>query len=203
MNTYKISYKSPEMEEMRTTTVTAPDQRAAERAFNASYKHISLPAPDIFKTELIAENTTATKQQERDALEKIRKIVAELGPDSYIATAFAGCFEIAEENIENDFADSMKARAEAAEKEAHRTDAELASYKSKVAELEKDITEKDAKIASLKSELANASEIAIHNAKQCDEARNDIGECQRRAEEAEAEVIRLKAKLYDYIVAGA
>ena len=36
--------------------------------------------------------------------------------------------------------------------------------------------------ASLKSELESAREIAIHNAKQCDEARNDIGEYQRRAE---------------------
>jgi len=55
----------------------------------------------------------STKEQERKALEQIRKIVDGLGPDSYIATAFDGCFEIAEENIENDFACSMKQRVEA------------------------------------------------------------------------------------------
>lgn len=61
----------------------------------------------------------ATKEQERKALEKIRKIVEELGgSDSYIGMAFEGCFEIAEENIENDFACSMKQRVEAARKEA-------------------------------------------------------------------------------------
>lgn len=60
----------------------------------------------------------ATKEQERKALEKIRKIVADLGEDSYIGTAFEGCFEIAEENIENDFACSMKQRAEKAAAEA-------------------------------------------------------------------------------------
>ena len=42
-----------------------------------------------------------TKEQEFKALNKIKAMVAELGDDSYIATAFEGCFEIAEENIEN------------------------------------------------------------------------------------------------------
>lgn len=59
-----------------------------------------------------------TKEQERKALEQIKKIVESLGEDSYIATAFEGCFEIAEENIENDFACSMKQRVESAEKQA-------------------------------------------------------------------------------------
>lgn len=45
-----------------------------------------------------------TKEQERKALEQIKKIVDSLGADSYIATAFDGCFEDARENIENDFA---------------------------------------------------------------------------------------------------
>lgn len=113
MNTYKIRYKSPEMEEMRTTIVTAPDQRAAEKAFNASFKQSRLPAPDIFQTELVEENTPATKDQEREALEKIKAILDTLGPDSYIGTALEGCLEIAAENIENDWACSMKQRVEA------------------------------------------------------------------------------------------
>lgn len=49
-----------------------------------------------------------TKQQERDALEKVRKIVASLGENSYIGTAFDGCFDLAEQNIEYDAAFSMK-----------------------------------------------------------------------------------------------
>lgn len=60
----------------------------------------------------------ATKEQERKALARIKKIVEELGEDSYIGMAFEGCFEVAEENIENDFACSMKQRAEHAEMEA-------------------------------------------------------------------------------------
>ena len=49
-----------------------------------------------------------TKEQELKALEKIKKIVEELGEDSYIGMALDGCFEIAEDNINNDSACSMK-----------------------------------------------------------------------------------------------
>jgi hypothetical protein len=49
-----------------------------------------------------------TKQQERDALAKITKIIADLGEQSYIGTAFDGCFDLAEQNIEYDAAFSMK-----------------------------------------------------------------------------------------------
>jgi len=50
----------------------------------------------------------ATKEQERKALEKIKEIVAELGGDSYVGTALKGCFEIAEQNIENDWGCSLR-----------------------------------------------------------------------------------------------
>ena len=58
-----------------------------------------------------------TKDQERKALAQIQKIVASLGENSYIATAFDGCFEIAAENIENDFACSLKQQLDAANAE--------------------------------------------------------------------------------------
>ena len=61
-----------------------------------------------------------TKEQERKALAQIRKKVEGLGTDSYIAKAFEGCFEIAEENIKNDYACSMKQRAAGAEKKVRR-----------------------------------------------------------------------------------
>lgn len=57
-----------------------------------------------------------TKEQERKALEKIRKIVEELGENSYVGTAFEGCFRDAEDNIEDDAAYSMKSRFEYSEK---------------------------------------------------------------------------------------
>ncbi len=81
----------------------------------------------------------ATKSQEREALERIREIVAGLGEDSYIGTAFEGCFEIAESNIDNDFACSMKERADRAEQEVNelwaeknRLEEELAAKKAEI-----------------------------------------------------------------------
>lgn len=68
-----------------------------------------------------------SKEEERKALEQIKKIVSALGPDSYIATAFEGCFDIAESNIDNDFACSMKQwadRLEGQNKELTKTVAE-------------------------------------------------------------------------------
>lgn len=44
----------------------------------------------------------ATKQEEREALLQIKKIIAGLGEDSYVGAAFEGCFEIAESNIRDD-----------------------------------------------------------------------------------------------------
>ena len=60
----------------------------------------------------------ASKEQERAALAKIRRIVEGLGENSYIGMALEGCLEDAEENIENDFGQSWKQRAESAREEA-------------------------------------------------------------------------------------
>lgn len=69
-----------------------------------------------------------TKEQERKALEKIRKIVEDLGEQSYIKTAFAGCFDIAEQNIEFDAAFSLKESLEIAEKERDKAISESKFY---------------------------------------------------------------------------
>lgn len=62
---------------------------------------------------------TVAKGQERQALEQIRGIIKSIGgADSYIGLALEGCLEIAEENIENDFACSMKQRADKAQADA-------------------------------------------------------------------------------------
>lgn len=44
-----------------------------------------------------------TKQQEREILAKIEKLIASAGEDSYIAAAFYGCVDLAHDNIQNDF----------------------------------------------------------------------------------------------------
>ncbi len=76
----------------------------------------------------------ATKEQELKALAKIRKIVEEQGENSYIGTAFEGCFEVAEDNIVNDFACSMKQRAEIAEKALGKANEKIAELKKNYAD---------------------------------------------------------------------
>ena len=92
MNDYRITFGGPNME-TGTVDITERTEDGARRAFKAGYRKIGVAAPDIFDIEIVRENTTATKEQERETLEKIKQMVAELGPQSYLATAFEGCFE--------------------------------------------------------------------------------------------------------------
>ena len=213
MNTYKISYQFPGSS-YEDAVVTAPDQRAAEKAFKASFKGTGLKAPDIFDVELVAENTPATKDQEREALEKIKAILDTLGPDSYVGTAFEGCLEIAEENIENDFACSMKQRVEAVVIENTRLKEKVKELEDKLAESEKDYEaahaaahlvadEKDAEIQRLKTQVQELSEKLASAEEALEDANEEAGSAEARSGEAQAEIVRLKAKLYDYMTAGA
>lgn len=93
----------------------------------------------------------ATKEQERKALEKIKKIVEELGEDSYIGMAFEGCSEIAEENIQNDFGCSMKQRAEAAEKKLETAELDNRDLRNSIADLK-------SKYASIESKVLTTAE---------------------------------------------
>lgn len=94
-----------------------------------------------------------TKENERNALAQIRKIVEDLGAGSYIGAAFEGCFEIAEENIENDFVCSMKQRVEA-------TVVENARLKEKLKTMELD--NRDLRLAIKKEkEGSSARETAL------------------------------------------
>ena len=134
----------------------------------------------------------ATKEQELKALEKIKKIVEELGEDSYIGMALDGCFEIAEDNINNDFACSMKQRWQSAEKETEKFSLRLKERDNQIEQLKKEIKglESDREALSQKCESLSDNNIKLWN---------QYRECQERAELMEMEIIKLKAKLYDLI----
>lgn len=123
MNDYKITYSIGDI------TITAIDEKDARRTFKNFRK---CGDGDIISVELIRENVPATKAQEREALEKIKAIVATLGPRSYIGTALDGCLVDAEVNIENDFGDSMKARWQDAEKRVAQVVQEAAEIRDKL-----------------------------------------------------------------------
>ena len=157
MNTYEITF-TRENGSTGKDRITAANEKQARKDFHEIYRHSSATITDVI---VAAENVPASKQQERDALDQIRAIVDTLEPDSYLATAFAGCFEDAEENIKNDFACSMKQRLESAE--AKRIEAELGYNRlvDKLAESEKaleaaraDIEKKDEEIAALDARIS-------------------------------------------------
>lgn len=149
-----------------------------------------------------------TKEQERKALDKIRKIVAELGEDSYVATAFEGCFEVAEQNIDNDWACSLKQQVESRDKEIHNLQLEnsnlrldlkaekeyhelalqnLQAASSNCADFKDTIQDLKTEINRLNAELSNVSLIEETNRAYYKDLLNT----------QENKIVHLKAKLYD------
>ena len=200
MNTYKITF-TRENGTQGTDHFTAANERQARKDFSECYRH---GTGAIISIELVSTNAPATKQQERDTLEKIRKMVEQLGPDSYLAAAFEGCFELATENIENDWTCSMADRTRRAEKRAEELEEKLVEsekdYEAAHAAAHEIANQKDREIAQLKDQLKQIQETARWNCQRCDEEAAAAGDAERRAEAAEAEVISLKAKLYDFMV---
>lgn len=133
MNEYKITYsvngRSFTANRVERTEATA--RRAILKEFKASGSHADVEVTDI---ELLRDDACATKAQERETLEAIRKMVAELGPQSYVATAFEGCFEDAEQNIECDFAFSQKQVADAATEKVTELEARVKELEGKLAQ---------------------------------------------------------------------
>ena len=118
------------------------------------------------------------KDQEREALEKIREIVDGLGEDSYIAVAFEGCFEIAEDNINNDLACSMAQIVELSNKEAERVKSES---------------------NAIKQEISAVKEVARVLENENAEFQKTLKESLAKLKAAEDQIIRLKARLFDLI----
>lgn len=176
MNTYKIIF-TRENGTQGTDHFTAINERQARKDFGECYRHSTAT---IISIELASTNTPAT--------------------------AFEGCFDLAAENIDNDWACSMADRARNAEKRVAELEGKLSEavkdYEAAHAAAHAVAEEKDAEIAKLKDQLKQIQETARWNGQRCDEEATAAGEAQHRAEAAEAEVIQLKAKLYDLLVAG-
>lgn len=150
-----------------------------------------------------------TKNDERNALAEIRRIVDSLGPDSYIGMAFEGCWEIASDNIENDFACSMKERWESAREDAAHYHHACVDLTARVDELNRALDGAEEENAALRSEIGSASEErgTLHEENSILRRSLDETEFSSREKDAEIEslreeIVRLKAKLYDYMVEG-
>lgn len=166
MNTYEITFQR-ENGTTGSDRFTAATEAQARRDFREVYRHGN---EQITKVELISSDSPATKEQERKAVEKIRKIINDLGNGSYVGTALEGCLEDAESNIENDFSDSMKSRFEHSEKRLREAQGRIAELEDKLSESEKDYEaahaaahqiaeEKDTEIAALRERVLSSDDL--------------------------------------------
>ena len=103
MNSHKVTYLLNGEEHY--DHITERTEKAAQKRLKGIYKDA-----EITDTELTSTDVNATKEQERETLEKIKAMVAELGPQSYLKTAFEGVYEVAEMNIDEDAAYSFPGR---------------------------------------------------------------------------------------------
>lgn len=135
---------------------------------------------------------TATKEQERKALEQIKKIVTELGNDSYLATAFNGAFTLAANNIEMDAAFSTQEYIDMAHEAQAREKDLISQYNHAINMLKetlKTVTQDNEKLAN---NLSSTSERASEYAHKIDDLNADL-------KKSDGVIISLKAKLYDLI----
>ena len=118
MTRYRITYSLKDETGFVEASVVDRDECSAKKLLRVMLKDEGKKLDGIADIRVEAENLPATKQQEREALEEIKAIVDSLGEQSYLRTAFDGCFEDAENNIDDDAAYSMKARWEKAQEDA-------------------------------------------------------------------------------------
>lgn len=197
MNEYKITYTTDPAitggTETFTMSVTDRTEAAAKKFFNSTAKECGRKFQSI---ELLRTDASATKRNERDTLEIIRQMVADLGPDSYLATAFEGCFEDAESNIENDFGDSMSRRWKYSESQLESAKEEVKALKEQLEESKKDweaahaaaheiSDQKDAEIATLQAQVLSPDDMEDIRQLLSDRAT----EADEKAKEAAAEIV--------------
>lgn len=107
-----------------------------------------------------------------------------------------GVLEDAEENIDNDFGNSWKLRAEIAQKEADKANEKFAEMKARAEKAEATANNKIASADGWCAKYHEASDMATENW-------NKFREQEDKVAELEQQIITLKAKLYDMITGAA
>lgn len=186
MKEYRITYELNG--ETEWAKITERSETAARKDFKAHVK-----GGTIIDIELVDENATATKDQERDALATIRKIIEELGPDSYVGTAFEGCFQDAEDNIENDYGCSMKQKLESAEEDVKALKGKLAAAEERLEEFAHLMDSLKEERSVLERKLAGQTLPAWLDG----ELRAFVGEAADRARESMASAAEIMAEMAD------
>lgn len=138
-----------------------------------------------------------TKEQEREALKKIEKIIKEAGPDSYIGMTFAGIVEQAADNITNDFANNYKEAYEIASER-------ITILNDAIRKLEDERNDLKEQMKTVTGALEAAQAKNEEYKHRIDDVRTEKNETTSKLmhamevnEAQKAEIITLKAKLYD------
>ena len=134
-----------------------------------------------------------TKDQERQAIEKIRKIVEGLGENSYVGFAMEGVLELAEDNIREDTAYSMKKNAEIAWERADKAEKENKDLKKTVEKRGTTLSELNPELCNARAE-AKANEIPEELIQEMycmayDKEAESIGKMERAADQMAAAII--------------
>lgn len=168
MNLYEISATLENGAVHKTKVYEINQERALNRASKFALQFD--PTGCAKKTvQMIQKNAGVPKDTERAFLNEIKEILEGLGPDSYCAMAFEGCVGDAEENIDNDFAVSMKGRWQT-ECKAHENIRKSLTEKvnaqgQRIAELEAELQEARRMEGQARKEAAEAK-IALEKAKE-------------------------------------
>ena len=147
MNDYRIIYSTAEGNAQE--TITERSEAAARKFFKARHKDA-----EISDVELVNVDANATKEQERETMEKIKAMVAELGPQSYLKTAFEGVFEIAEMNIDEDAAYSFPGRVSLLEEQLKEMGSKYNAARSDVEVLNSQLDHVREQLAAAQEQIA-------------------------------------------------
>lgn len=142
-----------------------------------------------------------TKDQERAALAKIRKIVADLGENSYLGSAFDGAFELAEQNIEDDAAYTTRYYINRSNEYDSKNYVEKVELQSEPANWKQDHERLQRRGEYLQGKV-DEFEAALKKAKdERDEFDQALQRCKDGLKIRDAEIMAIKAKLYDLMTA--
>lgn len=145
----------------------------------------------------------ATKDQERAALAKVRKIVADLGENSYLGSAFDGAFELAEQNIDDDAAYTAKYYIDRSNEYDSKYYAEKVELQGKLTNLEQEHMRLQRRGEYLQSKVDEFGAINAAQADQNMRLASAVEDARKAIDKRDAEIMAIKAKLYDLMVAGA
>lgn len=152
-----------------------------------------------------------TKQEEKKILEQIEKLIESAGQDSYIRLTFAGVPEVCKRNIEDDFANCPVADLEEERKrnaeQCRKNEAEVAGRLRKLEHennaLEENLRKTADQLEQYKAIVHGQSEKITQLSEELCTAAETLEARTKLLDEKNAEILALKAKLYDYMTKGA